>query len=144
MSALLQAISHCIYHAKTIMCRYIYEVLTETDLPIRQALLTANNGCVKLTFWKLSFLWLSLLHKRQNLDSCKLGSQHELSLFNCFKSVSVCGAFSYSCLHFLSFLCVCLSFTLCVCQRWVTEKLSVESLRDLELFGGEVHCKHRY
>lgn len=25
----------------------------------------------------------------------------------------------------------------CLCQRWVTEKLSVESLRDLELFGGE-------
>lgn len=32
----------------------------------------------------------------------------------------------------------CLLLTLCVCQRWVSEKLSVESLRDLELFGGEV------
>lgn len=30
---------------------------------------------------------------------------------------------------------------LCVCQRWVSEKLSVESLRDLELFGGEVQGK---
>lgn len=30
---------------------------------------------------------------------------------------------------------------LCVSQRWVSEKLSVESLRDLELFGGEVQGK---
>lgn len=33
---------------------------------------------------------------------------------------------------------------LCVCQRWVSEKLSVESLRDLELFGGEVQGKPTY
>lgn len=37
----------------------------------------------------------------------------------------------------------CLSLTVCVCQRWVSEKLSVESLRDLELFGGEVQGKPR-
>lgn len=43
---------------------------------------------------------------------------------------------TYSGLHFLSSLHGC-PFTFCVCQRWVSEKLSVESLRDLELFGGE-------
>lgn len=40
------------------------------------------------------------------------------------------------CLHFLSSLHV--SYALSVCQRWVSEKLSVESLWDLELFGGEI------
>lgn len=30
------------------------------------------------------------------------------------------------------------------CQRWVSEKLSVESLRDLELFGGEAQRKLSY
>ncbi|CAG07236.1 unnamed protein product, partial [Tetraodon nigroviridis] len=29
-------------------------------------------------------------------------------------------------------------------QRWVSEKLSVESLRDLELFGGEAQGKPSY
>ena len=42
---------------------------------------------------------------------------------------------------FLSFFHVCFSPSLC--QRWVTEKLSVESLRDLELFGGEVSMQAR-
>lgn len=40
-------------------------------------------------------------------------------------------------LAFLSFF----PLTLCVCQRWVSEKLSVESLRDLELFGGETQSQ---
>lgn len=47
---------------------------------------------------------------------------------------------TYPCLHFLPSLHGC-PFTFCVCQRWVSEKLSVESLRDLELFGGEAQGK---
>lgn len=50
----------------------------------------------------------------------------------------------YLCVTFSLFLLAFLSFfplTLCVCQRWVSEKLSVESLRDLELFGGETQSQ---
>lgn len=46
----------------------------------------------------------------------------------------------YSCLHFSLFFSMSV-INLCACQRWVSEKLSVESLRDLELFGGEVQGK---
>ena len=35
------------------------------------------------------------------------------------------------------FQCMCSLMVLLFCQRWVSEKLSVESLRDLELFGGK-------
>lgn len=55
----------------------------------------------------------------------------------------LCCLETYSSSHFLSFLHGC-PFAFCVCQRWVSEKLSVESLRDLELFGGEARGKASY
>ena len=54
----------------------------------------------------------------------------------------MCGLPSLYSLYF-SLFSMCVFHLLSVCQRWVTEKLSVESLRDLELFGGEVSMQAR-
>lgn len=104
----------------------IYKVITKHST----ALLTHKKSCMKLSF-----------SCTQNFYSCKVSMSHLYSTALNMFLLFLWSIFLFS-LAF-SLFSPCLSLTLCVCQRWVSEKLSVESLRDLELFGGEVQGKPR-
>lgn len=128
----LQAARNYFYQDRTIMHSYIYKVLTKSSVPHHLALLVDKKAAWNQLFENC----LSLLHKWQSYYSCKVTMNY---LHSSALNVVV---YLWSIFLFLlafSLFPPCLPLTLCVCQRWVSEKLSVESLRDLELFGGETH-----